>query len=58
MQNSGKSTLLNFLFGTNFSVLHEIAGTRTTRGIWVSVDKKENLLVFDVEGNDSMDRAE
>ena len=40
VQNSGKSTLLNFLFGTNFSVLHEMAGTRTTRGIWVSVDKK------------------
>jgi hypothetical protein len=35
-----------------------MAGTRTTRGIWVSVDKKENILVFDVEGNDSMDRAE
>ena len=46
------------MFGTNFDVLQEIAGTRTTRGIWVSVDKKENILVFDVEGNDSMDRAE
>lgn len=40
VQNSGKSTLLNFLFGTNFDVLHDIAGTRTTRGIWVSVDKQ------------------
>jgi len=50
--------LLNHLFGTNFSVLKAIAGTRTTRGIWVSVDKTENFLVLDVEGNDSMDRAE
>ena len=58
VQNSGKSTLLNHLFGTNFSVLKAIAGTRTTRGIWVSVDKTENFLVLDVEGNDSMDRAE
>ena len=49
---------MNHLFGTNFSVLKELAGTRTTRGIWVSVDKKENFIVFDVEGNDSMDRAE
>lgn len=40
VQNSGKSTLLNHLFGTNFSVLKEMAGTRTTRGIWSSVDKK------------------
>jgi tRNA U34 5-carboxymethylaminomethyl modifying GTPase MnmE/TrmE len=39
VQNSGKSTLMNYLFGTNFSVLHEAAGTRTTRGIWVSYDK-------------------
>ena len=58
VQNSGKSTLLNYLFGTNFSVLKEMAGTRTTRGIWVSLDKKENIIVLDVEGNDSMDRAE
>lgn len=58
VQNSGKSTLLNNLFGTNFSVLKALAGTRTTRGIWVSLDKTENIIVMDVEGNDSMDRAE
>lgn len=48
VQNSGKSTLLNHLFGTNFDVLKEMAGTRTTRGILISLDKNENFIVFDV----------
>jgi GTPase Era involved in 16S rRNA processing len=58
VQNSGKSTLMNSLFGTNFAVLKEAAGTRTTRGIWVSYEPDQKFIVFDVEGNDSMDRAE
>ncbi len=32
-QNTGKSTLLNELFHTNFKVLEGLAGTRTTRGV-------------------------
>jgi GTPase Era involved in 16S rRNA processing len=39
VQNSGKSTLLNNLFGTNFEVLTRLPGERTTLGIWVSLDK-------------------
>lgn len=39
VQNSGKSTLLNNLFGTNFEVLQKTAGERTTLGIWTSLDK-------------------
>ena len=58
MQNSGKSTLLNHIFGTNFDVLKQMAGSRTTRGILTSVDKEENIIILDVEGNDAMDRAE
>lgn len=58
VQNSGKSTLLNKVFGTNFNVLKEQAGSRTTRGILNSVDKSESIIIFDVEGNDSMDRSE
>ena len=53
MQNSGKSTLLNHLFGTNFNVLREMMGTRTTKGILASTDKEKDLLILDVEGNDS-----
>lgn len=49
---------MNHLFGTNFSVLKVAAGTRTTRGIWVSSEPEQKFIVFDVEGNDSMDRAE
>ena len=58
VQNSGKSTLLNHVFGTNFDVLKQMAGSRTTRGILTSVDKTENIIILDVEGNDAMDRAE
>jgi GTPase Era involved in 16S rRNA processing len=52
-QNTGKSTLLNHLFGTSFAVLKGEAGNRTTRGILLSRDKASQLLIMDVEGNDS-----
>ena len=52
-QNSGKSTLLNTLFKTDFQVLTGSAGTRTTRGVVLGRDFKENLILMDVEGNDS-----
>jgi GTPase Era involved in 16S rRNA processing len=38
-QNSGKSTLLNNLFGTDFKVLNGIAGHRTTQGVVLGRDK-------------------
>lgn len=47
-QNTGKSTLLNHLFGTSFAVLKGEAGNRTTRGIVLSRDKSSNLLIMDV----------
>jgi len=40
--------LLNALFGTNFDVLHQLAGTRTTRGILASLDKEKDLIIMDV----------
>ena len=57
VQNSGKSTLLNSLFGTNFEVLQKSMGERTTLGIWTSLDKEANIIVMDVEGNDAIKRA-
>ena len=52
-QNTGKSTLLNHLFRTNFSVLKGEAGHRTTRGVVIARDSLSSLIVMDVEGNDS-----
>lgn len=57
VQNSGKSTLLNHLFGTQFEVLTKQAGTRTTQGVWLSGDKEIPAIVLDVEGNDSIQNA-
>ena len=34
-QSTGKSTLLNRLFGTNFDVMDERARQQTTKGIWL-----------------------
>ncbi len=56
-QSTGKSTLLNHLFRTNFKVLKGgedgKRGERTTRGVIAARDYAELLLVMDVEGNDS-----
>jgi GTPase Era involved in 16S rRNA processing len=52
-QNTGKSTLLNELFKTDFSVLKGEAGKRTTRGVVLSRDYQDSLIIMDVEGNDS-----
>lgn len=73
-QSTGKSTLLNHLFGTHFSVMDESARRQTTKGIWMSravdeVDHKQlvpnreggmtnNILVMDVEGTDGRERGE
>ncbi|CAN8103948.1 unnamed protein product [Discula destructiva] len=68
-QSTGKSTLLNNLFGTEFSVMSESERRQTTKGIWMSKNKKdtasggtvklaENILVMDVEGTDGRERGE
>jgi hypothetical protein len=71
-QSTGKSTLLNYLFGTEFGVMSETERRQTTKGIWMSKNKKgvsdddgpqaqkmaENILVMDVEGTDGRERGE
>lgn len=69
-QSTGKSTLLNYLFGTHFGVMSEQDRRQTTKGIWMSKNKKEygkgqegkamaeNILVMDVEGTDGRERGE
>lgn len=62
-QSTGKSTLLNHLFGTEFSVMSETERRQTTKGIWMSKNKKagdmaDNILVMDVEGTDGRERGE
>ncbi|CAI4211850.1 unnamed protein product [Parascedosporium putredinis] len=70
-QSTGKSTLLNTLFGTHFSVMSESERRQTTKGIWLSKNKREtggagdakvkmadNILVMDVEGTDGRERGE
>ncbi|KAI9104735.1 RHD3/Sey1 [Phlyctochytrium arcticum] len=57
-QSTGKSTLLNRLFGTTFDVMDESARQQTTKGIWVSKAEDANLLVLDVEGTDGRERGE
>ncbi|RIA79386.1 RHD3/Sey1 [Glomus cerebriforme] len=57
-QSTGKSTLLNRLFGTKFDVMSESARRQTTKGIWMSRDKDMNVLIMDVEGTDGRERGE
>jgi protein SEY1 len=72
-QSTGKSTLLNHLFGTEFGVMSETERRQTTKGIWMSVNKRgysdgaagsktrnmaDNILVMDVEGTDGRERGE
>ncbi|KAJ4286367.1 Dynamin-like GTPase that mediates homotypic ER fusion [Collariella sp. IMI 366227] len=39
-QSTGKSTLLNHLFGTEFNVMSESQRRQTTKGIWMSKNKR------------------
>ena len=65
-QSTGKSTLLNALFKTDFSVMSEAERRQTTKGIWLSKNKSQdeaakmadNILVMDVEGTDGRERGE
>uniref|UniRef100_A0A0E0FNF0 Protein ROOT HAIR DEFECTIVE 3 homolog n=1 Tax=Oryza nivara TaxID=4536 RepID=A0A0E0FNF0_ORYNI len=59
-QSSGKSTLLNHLFRTNFREMDAFKGRHTTKGIWMA--KAHNIepctLVMDLEGTDGRERGE
>lgn len=58
-QSSGKSTLLNSLFETNFQVMSDDKGRgQTTQGIWISFSTEYNLMILDCEGTDSKERGE
>ena len=55
MQSSAKSTLLNYLFGTDFKV----SSGRCTRGIYASIIQSENtnqkIILLDTEGLSSIE---
>ncbi|KAH8918445.1 root hair defective 3 GTP-binding protein [Atractiella rhizophila] len=57
-QSTGKSTLLNRLFGSKFAVMSETERRQTTKGIWMTRAKGMNVLVMDVEGTDGRERGE
>ncbi|PWN26932.1 root hair defective 3 GTP-binding protein [Jaminaea rosea] len=57
-QSTGKSTLLNKLFGTTFDVMDETRRQQTTKGIWMCRGQAMNVLVMDVEGTDGRERGE
>ncbi|KAI5454161.1 Dynamin-like GTPase that mediates homotypic ER fusion [Naganishia albida] len=57
-QSTGKSTLLNRLFGTSFDVMDESKRQQTTKGIWMCPSKYSSTIVMDVEGTDGRERGE
>ncbi|KAJ2560014.1 Dynamin-like GTPase that mediates homotypic ER fusion [Coemansia sp. RSA 1933] len=58
-QSTGKSTLLNRLFGTRFDVMDDSQRQQTTRGIWADRGTEGmQVLIMDVEGTDGRERGE
>lgn len=58
-QSSGKSTLLNLLFGTRFQTMNEDDGRyQVTQGVWLGLDSTSSTIVLDLEGTDSRERGE
>ncbi|KAL0921620.1 hypothetical protein M5K25_008710 [Dendrobium thyrsiflorum] len=60
-QSSGKSTLLNHLFRTNFREMDALRGrAQTTKGIWIAkcLDIEPCTIVIDLEGTDARERGE
>lgn len=58
-QSSGKSTLLNMLFGTKFRTMDESSGRyQVTQGVWLGRDAEAGIIVMDLEGTDSRERGE
>ncbi|KAL9248862.1 ROOT HAIR DEFECTIVE 3-like protein [Drosera capensis] len=60
-QSSGKSTLLNHLYGTDFKEMDESEGRQqTTQGIWlgIGVGCEPLMVVLDLEGSDGSERGQ
>jgi len=57
-QSTGKSTLLNRLFGTTFDIMDESKRQQTTKGIWMCRGQDMSVMVMDVEGTDGRERGE
>jgi hypothetical protein len=60
-QSSGKSTLLNHLYHTNFREMDAFRGrSQTTKGIWMAnaVGIEPCTIVMDLEGTDGRERGE
>ncbi|XP_008225776.1 PREDICTED: protein ROOT HAIR DEFECTIVE 3 homolog 2-like [Prunus mume] len=60
-QSSGKSTLLNHLFRTNFREMDACDGrSRTTKGVWIAkcVGIEPCTIAIDLEGTDGRGRGE
>ena len=58
-QSSGKSTILNNLFGTSFDMMDKAKGRQqTTKGIWCACAKGGEMLVLDVEGTDGREKED
>ncbi|CAM8957342.1 unnamed protein product [Rhodiola kirilowii] len=60
-QSSGKSTLLNHLFHTNFREMDAYKGrSQTTKGIWMArcTGIEPTTIVMDLEGTDGRERGE
>ncbi|KAH9795745.1 protein ROOT HAIR DEFECTIVE 3 [Citrus sinensis] len=60
-QSSGKSTLMNHLFHTNFREMDAFRGrSQTTKGIWIAkcVGIEPFTIAMDLEGSDSRERGE
>ncbi|XP_043702768.1 protein ROOT HAIR DEFECTIVE 3 homolog 2-like [Telopea speciosissima] len=60
-QSSGKSTLLNHLFHTNFREMDAFRGrSQTTKGIWMAkcVGIEPCTIAMDLEGTDGRERGE
>ena len=55
--NNSVGTLLNLLFATDFAMMDkDWCREQTTQGVWMSHDAEQNILVFDIEGTDSLER--
>ncbi|KAJ1482729.1 root hair defective 3 GTP-binding protein-domain-containing protein [Baffinella frigidus] len=58
-QSSGKSTLLNRMFGTSFDMMDSQRGrSQTTKGIWCARAADSHTLVLDVEGTDGREKED
>lgn len=59
-QSSGKSTLLNYVFGTDFKTMDSQGGQhQTTKGAFLNKSSRgSNLFIVDFEGTDGVERGE